>query len=454
MHLASLRTLLCSAALFTASRAGTASISSYPLAVRNPYLSAWLPGNLASDAPTAEPAFWQGQTLYWPIFARVAGVTYYLFSEVNGVDNAQPATQTAIEFTATHTVITYTAGAATVTVDFFSPVSPSNYVRQSLPYSYLTVSVTAAAALDVQLFSGIDDSWAGFAGGSAALDAVVQTAADGATVYFDLSDPAQTLYAENDQMAAWGSLVFGSAPASAAATMTTQYGLRKTVQQAFVANGSLEDSAAAAYVEDYLFGVAHDFGSVSSAEATFAVGYDRAHALAFLGESYSGYYMSEYATPATALPAFLADYESAYAESVTLDERVVAAGSAFSTEYTDLLEQSVRQIYGAMDVVIPTSSLDTADVLIFLKEISSNGDVSTVDVIFPTFPALYIISPEWIKLLCLPYLIYLNTDEWPEQYIPHDLGSKSSSFPPQSLLEPVANVEVQRILKPQDTTTV
>lgn len=425
MQLISLCTrLFCSAVLFTAVRAGTASISSYPLAVRNPYLSTWLPGNVANDAPNAEPEFWQGQTLYWPIFARVAGVTYYLFSEVNGVDNAEAATQTAIEFTSTHTIITYTAGDATVTVDFFSPVSPSNYIRQSLPYSYLTVSVISTASLNVQIFSGVDDSWVGFSG---SLAASVQTASDGTSVYFNISDPGQTLYTENDQMAAWGSLVFGSIPSTASA-MTTQYGLRKTVQQAFVSDGSLDDSAAV-YVEDYLFGVAHDFGSVSSAEATFAVGYDRAHALTFLGESYSGYYMSEYSSPATALPAFLADYESAYAESETFDARVVAAGSGFSTEYTDLLEQSVRQIYGAMDLVVPTSSLDTDDVVVFLKEISSNGDVSTVDVIFPTFPALYTISPEWIKLLCLPYLIYLNTDEWPEQYIPHDLGSTLSSLP-------------------------
>lgn len=427
MHFAMLSTLLCSTVpLFLAplAHAGTASISAYPLAVRNPYLSAWLPGNVATALPTAEPQFWQGQTLYWPIFARVDGVTYYLFSEVNGVANAQAATQTGIRFTATHTVVTLTAGAATVTVDFFSPVAPSNYVRQSLPYSYLTVNVTSSAAHDVQIFSGVDDSWSGFSG---ALEASVQKGSDGTSVYFNISDPSQTLYAENDQMAAWGSIVFGSKP-TASSTLTWQYNVRKTVQQAFVANGTLVDTATA-YGEDYLFGISHDFGSTESASATFAVGYDRAHALTFLGTSYSGYYMSEYPTPATALPAFLSDYASAFAESETFDAKVTSAGSAFSTNYTDLLEQSVRQIYGAMDVVIPTSSLDTSDVLVFLKEISSNGDVSTVDVIFPTFPALYLISPDWIKLLCEPYLIYLNTGDWPEQYIPHDLGSKSSCWP-------------------------
>lgn len=122
--------LLGALTLFTPSWAGTSSISSYPLAVRNPYLSTWLPGNVSSDAPTAELHFWQGQMIYWPVLARVDGVTYYCLSEVNGVSNATAAKQTGIEFTATHTVITLTAGPATVSLDFFSPVSPSNYVRQ------------------------------------------------------------------------------------------------------------------------------------------------------------------------------------------------------------------------------------------------------------------------------------------------------------------------------------
>ena len=423
MQFSSTFALLCSAVtLFTQAWAGTASISSYPLAVRNPYLSTWLPGDVASDAPTAALEFWQGQTIYWPVFARVDGVTYYCLSEVNGVSNASPATQTGIEFTATHTIITLTAGDATVTLDFFSPVSPSNYIRQSLPYSYLTVNVTSSSTHDVQIFSGADDSWSGFNG---SLSASVQTGTDGESVYFNISDPDQTLYEESDQMAAWGSIVFGSKPA-ASSTLTYQYASRSTVQQAFVSDGALPDTATS-YGEDYVFGMSHDFGNTTSASATFAVGYDRAHSLTLLGTSYSGYHMSEYPTPASALPAFLADYESAYAESETFDARVVAAGSQFSTNYTDLLEQSARQIYGAMDIVIPSDTLDTSSVIAFLKEISSDGDIDTVDVIFPTFPALYVISPEWIKLLCEPYLIYLNTGDWPEEYIPHDLGGRVAS---------------------------
>ena len=81
---------------------------SYPLAVRNPYLSgkffqrwhhsrqhwastpfrfglsltsppAWLPGNEVANLPSAVAQFWQGQQLTWSVIARIDGKTYSLF---------------------------------------------------------------------------------------------------------------------------------------------------------------------------------------------------------------------------------------------------------------------------------------------------------------------------------------------------------------------------------------
>ncbi|KAJ7476237.1 hypothetical protein FB451DRAFT_1397565 [Mycena latifolia] len=401
-------------------RAGTTTISSYPLAVRNPYLSTWLPGSASHDAPTAMPQFWAGQSLEWPILVRVDGTGYYLFCQPNGVANATKASQTNISFSATHTLVTLTAGAATVKLDFFSPVSPNNYIRQSLPYSYLTVNVTSSTAHSIQVFSGIDDTWSGFAGASG-LGISVQKGSDGATTYWNASYSGQTLYSENNQMAAWGSIVYGSKPASNS-KLTYQYATRHDAQQAFIKDGTLANTATA-YASGNLFAICHDFGNVTQASATYAVGYDREHAVKFLNADYSGYYRSKYLAPHTAVPAFLADYQDAYLESLTFDARVVKAGSQLSSNYTDLLEQSTRQVYGAMEIVIPYATLDPSSALAFLKEISSNGDADTVDVIFPTFPALYLISPEWLKLMLEPYLIYLNRNTWPFQYIPHDLGT-------------------------------
>lgn len=43
---------------------------SYPLAVRNPYLSAWMPVSLVSNLSASNAQFWAGQNLIWSVIAR------------------------------------------------------------------------------------------------------------------------------------------------------------------------------------------------------------------------------------------------------------------------------------------------------------------------------------------------------------------------------------------------
>jgi hypothetical protein len=108
---------------------------SYPLAVRSPYLSTWMPSDQVQTLPYAEPQFWAGQSLTWSIMARVDGQTYSLMSITNPSDKIRPAIVRTAEYTATHSVFTLSAGPVIFTLDFFSPISPSNYLRQSLPFS-------------------------------------------------------------------------------------------------------------------------------------------------------------------------------------------------------------------------------------------------------------------------------------------------------------------------------
>lgn len=109
---------------------------SYPLAVRNPYLSAWMPSDQVQTLPYAEPQFWAGQNLTWSVMARVDGRAYSLMGakkpEENGI---APAVVRTAEYTATHSVFMLEAGGVGFTLDFFSPVSPWDYLRQSLPFS-------------------------------------------------------------------------------------------------------------------------------------------------------------------------------------------------------------------------------------------------------------------------------------------------------------------------------
>lgn len=131
-----------------------------PLAVKSPYLSTWVPGYQMNDSAHAQPEFWAGQPLTWVsrttmlsvepdsdsrdqiVSARVNGKTYSLFGNPEDVGNTTAATTESVSFTSSHTFVNLKAGAANVTLDFFSPVLPrkEDYVRQSLPYSYLTVT--------------------------------------------------------------------------------------------------------------------------------------------------------------------------------------------------------------------------------------------------------------------------------------------------------------------------
>lgn len=108
---------------------------SYPLAVRNPYLSTWMPSDQVQSLPFAEPQFWAGQNLTWGVIARVDGQAYSLMGVPGPYSRIRPAVVHAAEYTATHTIFTLSAGSVSFKLDFLSPVSPSNYLRQSLPFS-------------------------------------------------------------------------------------------------------------------------------------------------------------------------------------------------------------------------------------------------------------------------------------------------------------------------------
>jgi hypothetical protein len=58
-----------------------------------------------------------------------------------------------------------------------------------------------------------------------------------------------------------------------------------------------------------------------------------------------------------------------------------------------------------------------------LKEISSDGNVSTVDVIYPASPVFLYTNPQLLKLLLDPLLEYAEHGGWPKAFAEHDVGS-------------------------------
>ena len=87
-------------------------------------------------------------------------------------------------------------------------------------------------------------------------------------------------------------------------------------------------------------------------------------------------------------------------------------------DYVDIVALSARQVIGA------TSFSGTSEnPVIFLKEISSNGNSQTIDVIFPSFPFFIYTNPRWLAYLLEPLIEHMLSGQYPNTYAMHDLGT-------------------------------
>ncbi|CDO71296.1 hypothetical protein BN946_scf184908.g53 [Trametes cinnabarina] len=101
--------------------------------------------------------------------------------------------------------------------------------------------------------------------------------------------------------------------------------------------------------------------------------------------------------------------------------------SKISDDYASLMPLSIRQTFGAMELTVSrlgSDSFNTSNMLMFMKEISSDGNVNTADIIFPAWPLLLYISPGVGKQLLLPLLEYQATGQYPNSWAAHDIGTK------------------------------
>lgn len=339
---------LALAGVISPSLAGTVSLPSYPLAVKNPYLSTWVPGQQVSDVATAQPEFWAGQRLTWPILARVGGTTYSLFGAPDGISGATAATTTGVNYTSTHTIFSLTAGSVEIALDFFSPVIPGplDYAEHSLPYSYLTVSATAPEATDIQIFSGIDYTWTAQDGA-----AILNYTTSGTSGYFWFYNPDQTYYTENSDMATWGSILYG---ATTGDSLTHACDTAANVYSAFTSNGKLSSTGTCGGSD--LAALSQDLGTVTSGQVTFAVGFQRDLAINYLGSAQTGVHRSKWWLIQDAIEYFLENYDDALTKSQAFDSAVrtksEAVSSDWGSQYADIVEASVRQTFGATELTV------------------------------------------------------------------------------------------------------
>lgn len=421
---------ICQALSWTATPFSPAS---YPLAVRSPYLSAWLPQGGGTALNQAWPQFWDGDTLGWAGYVNIDGVSYNFLGDpdVPNTDAAK-AVQKSAEFTSTQTTFVLTAGPVDLTVTFLSPVEPSDLLNQSLPWSYLALSAAPSDgnSHSVQVYTDISAEWV-FGDDSQTVNWTT-LASDVVTHQIQLE--SQDVFNEVNDRIQQGSAYYSTLNS---AGVTYQTGQDIVVRAQFINHSTLsntQDTNFRSISDDWpVFALAHDLGTISGPSDTvvYSVGHARDPAIEYLIandalQNRSSYFWSQYSTATDAITTFLGDYDNALTRATAFDAQVSADASSISSNYAGLVALSVRQGFGAIEITVSKDSsgeYNTSDIMTFLKEISSDGNVNTIDVIYPAWPLFLYTNPVIGRDLILPLLAYQETGQYPNQWACHDMGA-------------------------------
>ena len=404
------------------------------LTVRGPYLSTWLP---ATALPGTWQEFWQGHTTAMTGLARVDGTSYAFMgapaipltipngnygtpSTTNGFEQALQ--QTGLVVTPTRSTFTLEGGGIELTAEFLSPVEPGDLKRQSIPLSYLLISVRSidGASHKVQIYVDISGEWcSGDPTQQITWAPVTTSALRSWTVQLTNQQPLT----EQNQQAAWGTMVWTTPSTS---NLSYQSGQDIVVRPQFVGNGVLANTNDTNYraIDDNwpVFAFSADLGSLGSRPQTIplSIGLVRTPAVSYQGQNLQPLWTTNFATWQDMVSFFHTDLGAAQRRASALDQKITGAAiKAGGPSYAGLVALALRQAYGGTELVVGPTGKPWA----FLKEISSDGNVSTVDVLFPASPAWIYTDPGYLALLIEPLLSYAESGLWPQTFAPHDLGS-------------------------------
>jgi hypothetical protein len=306
--------------------------------------------------------------------ARVDGKTYSLFGVPRPGDNITPGNFTSADFTATHTTFTVTADNARFVLDFFSPVSPHDYARQSMPFSYLTISTSSLNHNDtppVQIYSDMDNSWAGQFGDGDGIhlfwkQEAIQETTQAATQVFSLSQVGTATYSEEQDMALWGTAVYCTRENGS--KLSNRVGNVDEVCDAFATDGKL--GGGGGFHPGSVFAYSQDLGPIKgTSNITFVIGHVRDPVVSYHGSDRASYWKSVCKDVNCGCMHALDDFHTADEESRDLDS-FIADVDVGGANYSDILALSTRQTFGTFELTIPSDSLDQSSVLAFVKEIS------------------------------------------------------------------------------------
>jgi hypothetical protein len=344
-------------------------------------------------------------------------------ANINGV--VPPSvTQTSFEYTSQRsTFIMNVAGKISMNVTFLSPLTPADLKRQSIIGSYLDVTVASidGATHSVQLYADTSAEWTSIEATDVAQWSY--TVNNGVASHQSFRQVQSQFNADfPDDGSHWGNWYWSTA---AKTGMTFQSGQDIVVRGNFLNTGALpntQDTNFRAINNDWpVFAFASALGNVGTAPVStlYTILHAQENAILFNGASGSvsvpSYWTNFFSADLDMVNFFYNDFST---NTGAIDHMIaVDSLAAGGQDYLTITSLSARQAFGALQL-----TGTTAKPFLFLKEISSDGNIQTVDVLFPAMPVLLYTNPILVKYLLDPLYENQEAGLFPQTYAMHDLG--------------------------------
>ncbi|KAJ8483511.1 hypothetical protein ONZ51_g4652 [Trametes cubensis] len=389
-----------------------------PLSIRSPYMSVWQKSmNGGTPLSSSWPLFWGLQSIMgWAGKIRVDGQTYSWL----GDDYGPPfvANVTNVQITPTRSIFVMQAGPMNVTVTFLSPIEPSDWVLQSLPFSFVSVEASSLDGQphDVQVYSDISAEW--LSGDRSSPVRWSQHSTEQSIYHeIDLQFPQQGV--EINHQAQDGIAYYAMANRSG---LTWQIDNDTNSRGQFHDHGVLTNTFTTAFAPISptftVFAISVDLGSSTTfGPVTWAVGYVRNPSISYTTpdsnvEQLRPYFVTRYGVNniGAAIDAWTTSFSDIQARAIAFDEAVMGNASKVSSHYVDLVSLATRQTLGSLDITVSTDSTgqpNASDVRIFMKDIGSSTvteRVNPVERIYAALPALLYVNASLVGPLLRPLL--------------------------------------------------
>lgn len=379
-----------------------------------------------SDA--AKAALKEGENVLAIHCENTAGGAYLdagLVDEIKPEMNIAKATQTSVSISATQTFYHFTCGGVELQLTFTDPLLANDLDIFSRPADYVTFKIHSAdgKAHQVQLYFSVAGN---IAVNTPDQQVQWQRSKAGNMNVMRVGTVSQNILGRKGDNVRidWGYLYMAIPQSKETSTLITSS--EKSVKD-FVDNGKLasnddKDIPRAAEDNPVTLAAVYDLGKISSTPVSHHIilAYNQIDCIEYFHQKLKPWWARKGMGVDQMLTGAERDYSSVVKKcnqfDNTLYHQTLAAGGE---EYAKMCELAYRQAFAACKLAAGPEG----NPLLFTKECFSNGDISTVDVIFPSCPITLVYNPVLLKALLDPIFYYCESGRWTKPNAPHDLGT-------------------------------